>query len=436
MNGQGKSPFWIIAATAAFLTACSSGSDTEAIADVTEVRLGDTLVVENTAPVLADTASLQPVLTIGQIDGPPEYAFSQVTAIAVDDAGAVYVAQLKDGVRKYSRSGTYLQRIMGYGEGPSETEYANHMVVMADGRLVVRSDGPKKLSIFDTSGELMETRSFGGTRLPYGQHALQVDTAGNLYVGINPSYPQDGSPMPWPRAITARWDGIDEPTDTLLAPVRHLDRCPTRGTNYFRAGVFDDRRGAYFPKVQWAISPLGYLIVGCNATYEFDLLHSDSTVTRVRRTGWPVVPVSAEERRAAVEWWTIGIRRFPGPESWTYTGPDVPDHKPAYKKFLIVEDGRIWVWTVKASEPRPTSPEAPRNYPDEVWETDPSGGYFDVFERDGRWLGTVRVPPEFKYGHWPSSPEPVIRGDTIWAATTDSLEIEYVTRYELQWPRK
>jgi len=229
-----------------------------------------------------------------------------------------------------------------------------------------------------------------------------------------------------------RWDGIEETGDTLVAPERFLDRCPTRGTSHFRAGVFDDRRGAYFPKVKWAVSPLGYSIVGCNATYEFDLLHSDSTVTRVRRSEWPAVPVSEEERKAAIEWWTIGIRRFPGPESWTYTGPDVPDHKPAYKKFLMAEDGRIWVWSFTVSEPSPTPPEAPRNYPDEVWRTDPGGGHFDVFEPTGRWLGTVRVPPEIEYG-WPSSPEPVIRGDTIWAATTDSLEIEYITRYEIRW---
>jgi hypothetical protein len=60
-------------------------------------------------------------------------------------------------------------------------------------------------------------------------------------------------------------------------------------------------------------------------------------------------------------------------------------------------------------------------------------GAFDVFREDGRWLGRVQLPEEVSYsGYLP--PHIVIRGDTIWAKARDSLDVEYVVRYEVRWP--
>jgi hypothetical protein len=52
-----------------------------------------------------------------------------------------------------------------------------------------------------------------------------------------------------------------------------------------------------------------------------------------------------------------------------------------------------------------------------------------VFEPDGRYLGAVRPPEGFSV-----SPEPVIRGDTMWAVSRDELDVTSVVRYRIVRP--
>ena len=54
---------------------------------------------------------------------------------------------------------------------------------------------------------------------------------------------------------------------------------------------------------------------------------------------------------------------------------------------------------------------------------------FDVFAPDGRFLGPVRVPPSFS-----GYPEPIVRGDTVWAATRDSLDVASIVRFRIVHP--
>jgi len=53
----------------------------------------------------------------------------------------------------------------------------------------------------------------------------------------------------------------------------------------------------------------------------------------------------------------------------------------------------------------------------------------DVFEPDGRYMGAVRPPEGFSV-----SPEPVIRGDTVWAVTRGELDVASVVRYRIVRP--
>ena len=60
-------------------------------------------------------------------------------------------------------------------------------------------------------------------------------------------------------------------------------------------------------------------------------------------------------------------------------------------------------------------------------------GAFEVFTADGRWEGSVRLPNSVRYSGYPTTPPVVIRGDTVWAVMNDSLDVEYVGRFEVRW---
>jgi hypothetical protein len=54
---------------------------------------------------------------------------------------------------------------------------------------------------------------------------------------------------------------------------------------------------------------------------------------------------------------------------------------------------------------------------------------FDVFSPEGRFLGHVKTPPSFR-----TRPEPVIRGDTVWAVTRDELDVATIVRFQIVHP--
>jgi hypothetical protein len=51
---------------------------------------------------------------------------------------------------------------------------------------------------------------------------------------------------------------------------------------------------------------------------------------------------------------------------------------------------------------------------------------FDVFSPNGEFLGPVKVPLSFR-----TEPEPVFRGDFLWAITRDELDVPWVVRFRI-----
>lgn len=54
---------------------------------------------------------------------------------------------------------------------------------------------------------------------------------------------------------------------------------------------------------------------------------------------------------------------------------------------------------------------------------------YDVFRPDGTYLGHVKPPRSFR-----SSPEPLVRGDNVWAVARDELDVASVVRFKLVRP--
>jgi hypothetical protein len=61
-------------------------------------------------------------------------------------------------------------------------------------------------------------------------------------------------------------------------------------------------------------------------------------------------------------------------------------------------------------------------------------GAFDVFDSSGEYVGAVRLPENLQYRPFPGHTDFFIRSDTVWAMAHDSLEVEYLTKYVVEWP--
>ncbi len=404
----------------AAVVACNGGagvrsSDWRAVIDT----VGDTVIVRTVSgSVWGDTAHLEAQVSIGMAEGPDAYLFGNPWAIAVGEGGTIYVLDVQvPVVRAYRPDGAHLRDVGREGGGPGEYRYPDGMTTLLDGRLAVRDPGNARISVFDSGGAYQEQ-----WWLPGGSSTSRrsyVDTTGNYY-----------APIWWPC-------GQSGELCTGLARYRPdgeiLDTVPTPTWDYVAAEVRASREGLgtttarvpFTPQPWWTLSPLGYTVGGLSTDYRIDLYRAAQPILRIERD-WMPVPVTEEEADELVRRRTAQFRRDFG--GWSWNGPPIPDTKPPFRDVFTSWEGNIWVLVSQGGRATMTEEEAReeerRSGIPPLRFAEPAA--FDVFAPDGRFLGHVTAPLSFR-----TRPEPIIRGDTVWAVSRDEMDVATLVRYQV-----
>lgn len=388
---------------------CSRGST-----DFTQNTVGDTTVVESTRPLIPDTLHPREVARIGREDGPLDFLFSNINVFAVGPDGSVFVQDSDDGIRRFSADGSSVERVARAGEGPAEIDYVIGMDVDSSGRLAAVDLGNARISVFEQDGSLSSVFRRPDVRIRYGDGGILFQRDGSLWMGMHPRPPDVGGIM-HPRPAFLRLSLSGAIVDTIWTPVGAGVGCRTLSERRFRAGFWEDRREPFVPKTTWALGRDGTFAVGCPDTYSLDVYRPDGRVIRIVRP-WEHV-IMPDEAREALK-----------PQAQL---PVVPAERPVYSRIILPDDGRVWVWPNQPFVRTALGPEdAERVGRSHVWRF-PSSGSFDVFTREGRWLATVRLPSAARFNGFPTEPNIQIRGDTLWAVSTDGMDVETIVKYEI-----
>ena len=100
------------------------------------------------------------ILTIGDVEGPPEMLFAEVAGVELLDDGTVAVLDRDAAeIRQFSPDGSFLRRISRRGSGPGEIsgDATIAMVGVGDGRLLVPDAINQTVNVFDRDGGLVES---------------------------------------------------------------------------------------------------------------------------------------------------------------------------------------------------------------------------------------------------------------------------------------
>jgi hypothetical protein len=393
-----------------------AGSSPEMVRDT----VGDTIVVRTlSGSVWGPGARLEPEVSIGTLEGEPEYLFGQIISLAVGQDGTLYVVdgQVPD-LRAYSPDGKYLRTIGRPGEGPGEIKRPDGgLQVLSDGRLVVRDPGNARLQVYSPDGEPLATWPHRGglqTSSP-----MPVDQLDNVYPLI--LIDAEADIREWRTALVrVSPDGV--PGDTLRIPDSDFEPAAIEARVESGGDVSVARNGVPFsPTESWLFHPNGYFVHGISNRYALTLLKADAPL-RIERNADPI-PVAAGERAEEEEWATRQMRQMD--PSWRWNGPAIPETKPPYRALFAARDGRIWVQVsrpgVEVGDPA-YDPSDPRSMPD-AWR-EPTA--FDVFDEDGTYLGAVSAPDGFA-----THPTPVFDGDRVWAVSRDDLDVQRVVRFRI-----
>lgn len=328
-------------------------------------------------------------LRIGKADAEGPEQFSRVTAVAASPSGHILIA---DGsaqqIRAFDRTGTYIRSFGRPGSGPAEFRSISGMAWDSMGRLWVADPGNARYALYDSTGVHKGDRPMRtpGTILPW-LGGLGQD--GFLYDAAVRGGPEGDLRFSYFRADTSSGE--------LLDSLPSFGR-PPQSTGY-PAPLF-----ALMPRLTFRFDPKGYIWFGVTSEYRIvqQALDGD-TVRIVERPMLPPV-VSEAEKDSVMQ--ALGL--IPQDPRGSVGRRDIPDTKPVFDRIYLDGSGHMIVQI--------------NGGPHE------QGRRFDVFDPDGRFLGTATSDVAFTSFPAP----PVFTNHFVYGVTTDSLGIHYVVRARIQ----
>jgi hypothetical protein len=340
---------------------------------------------------------LEPLFTLGSPDEGPQ-GFGSVTSILADSSGNLYVADRNAReIRVFGPDGAYLRTLGGPGRGPGEIQDL-YSIAWLGGVLAVLDPGNGRLGLFSRDGAWLGSRPVQPITGPvvrlYRAADDEVYTWGvrrgdEGLQGLYLRHEREGA------------------TDTLVRPRR--DR--NAGADYqvtcsVAGGGLGFFSPDFAPRSTYTVAPGGVVASAWTAAYRIAFHgRAGDTVRVVERERAPV-PISQAEWSAQMDEFQRLRERW-GRAQCDPEEPARPPTKAALRDVFFDHLGRMWV---------------------EAY--DESGFVFEVFDREGRLVGAVPVPPR------DDRVEPYVRGERLYFVTTDSMGVQYVEAYRVKESRE
>jgi hypothetical protein len=364
-------------------------------------------------------------LRIGQGDGDPEYIFGFIAGVDVSEAGDVYVLdQQARKVSVFSEEGIFLRSIGRPGDGPGELGRAPNMVAVGAGDTLVVADPPRGLHRYDPGGSHSSTRPFAE---PAGSNQFRWRVNGDrvamqvrkYYTFVDPG--------------TLIGQALEDPIVVFSPDLRSQDTLamvPVPASRRPPATPGEcDGLAVYAEQVAWDLSPQGELHVASTLEYSVRT-YQDGVLRRIVRRSFEPRGLPRGDQdlvRRAVE------NRFRqngvAPEQARAMSGRMcfPDLLPPVAEVRAGPDGTLWVGgpvtpTLAFSE---GDPELPGSVVPTAWGMVP-GPDWDVFDGEGRFLGTVTLPYRFRPF--------VFRHEFIYGSWEDEIGVPHVLRLRILRP--
>ncbi len=399
----------VAAAIPVALLACSPAPDTPPWTGTFRDSAGVT-IVENTERGLwssSEAWTVEEDLRFGGVEDQPPYQFGQVGSIAVDSRGRIHVSDSQaQEVRVFSESGEYLRTSGHPGSGPGELGLGASVVLRSPGDTLLIPDlRNRRINRFGPEGESLGSsplRPEDGRPLRYGRNQV-----GGNAVQLRPVGRPNGPPPDSMDSLVAI-----EPSgsfgDTLL-------RIPT-------GGLLQGVGVTYFtPEPWWAITDSMTVLYGMNHEYRIGYYDREGVLRRLVTFPSVPTPITGRDIRAFFAyldraWLDAGVPRSQLSANHSRVG--FAEHLPVFASFHVGFQGSLWVQPVQAPGELTDKEIELYNFVEDFGARD-----WDVFDREGRFLGVVSMPGRF-------TPR-VFLGDRIYGVDRDEFDVQYVVRLRI-----
>jgi hypothetical protein len=345
-------------------------------------------------------------MVIGTAEGDPDYQFGQIAGLDIGEDGRVYVTdQQAQQIRVFSPEGQFVATLGNPGSGPGELSPAAGQVFVLPGDTVLVPDmGLQRLSRYSPAGEALET-----TPLPLaeGIPVKWMKAPDNSLIQQTMVMQLPGQQDVDQKNLLLRRNTSGEVLDTVM-------EMPIGGTVSFAGGQPSFK--IFESEPMWTVGPDGRLYFGINSAYRIEVYSPDGELNRIVRKPQERTTITesdqGEYRRVIQDAWQRQGMNAQAMEVMSQA-LSFAEFYPAYANILGGPEGSLWVQEIQT--------------PDAVAEAggtfnlqDIGGPGWEVFDDQGRLLGTVSMPARFT---------PVVFvDDHIYGVLRDELDVQYVAR--------
>jgi hypothetical protein len=321
-------------------------------------------------------------------DGPGAFGF--IRDFDADPSGRIHVLDGQaNEIRVFSRDGDFLRSFGRTGEGPGEFQRAAGIVVRSNGTTIVADPMLGRYTLFDSTGVVLSVASPGilisSWYLVFPWPGT-IDSLGHVYDFTNTS---DGLRL----LRFGIESSVSRVRDTIAVPALGSTELLLKdGQGRVRASM----PAPYATQMLTYVDPAGFLWLGDNREYRIvKRRFTGDTVQIIQRPFRPELITQADIDSAMAPAATFLAN---GGET---DGPPIPEHKPAYRWFIVDDQGYLWVSSFER-----------RNS---------IGTVLDVFDPTGRYLGGVDTGLQID-----DTNPPVIHNNRLYATVTDEQDVQYV----------
>lgn len=386
---------------AAFLSvACSTGGDEKL--QVTRDTLPNGAVSIHYAALPVATDTLTPNLTIGALHGEPHETFGDIRAIEVDTDGRIYVLDYQAAeVRAFDSSGTYLRTLTRSGRGPGEIVNANGMILSPDGTLWIQDHAQWTIIGVDLEGN--EVARFPMPIRAYGyMWDAVLDEQGRFWQQTShsdeePAFPPKLGVNEGSSRTYQKWfKPADQATDSVFIGVGsgrwYVSRTSDGGWRH--SSIPLDAQGAMIA------DPAGGFWTTRGDAWRVERLDERGDTIMVLEVDVPPAAVTDEDRQRVID---SHLENSPGSRAVAEEIVSLmPATKPVLDQLVLDDEGNLWARRYGDADDFP---------------------YYDVFSRDGTYLGSVVLATRVSRFLRPR----IVRG-SIYTLALDDMDVPSVVR--------
>lgn len=372
---------------AATVAACAGGGDDlPGWGGTVRDSAGVTLVANPVSPLWSPEEGwwVEETLRVGGDPAVPETLFGYVADVAMDGEGRLYVLdQQARAVRVFDGDGAYLHSLGGPGEGPGELGALATSVLVRNGEVWVADWAQARMNRYGTDGTLLSPFP-----LPHAAGARswwQQGADGGVYARTLAMAPGPGG----------AWEGRDHLLRLSGTPGVAVSADTVLAFRYAAADLGAPGSPRLPPVVNapvWTVLPDGAVAWTTLDAPEVRLVGPEGSERRVRSGAWLGHPPSEGEKAALRILVGERLEMLGGNADTVDRLPvDFPATLPVLTDLRAGPDGTLWVQragSVRDVHPMAlNTPDPPRGWGGTAWE---------VLSREGRYLGTLQLPPRFR----------------------------------------